>query len=39
MQDDGDLADMLEEWVPDEKTRHKVLVTNPARLYGFSGIC
>ena len=38
MQDDGDLADMLKEWVPDEKTRHKVLVTNPARLYGFSGI-
>ena len=36
MQDDGDLADMLEEWVPDEKARHKVLVSNPARLYGFT---
>jgi predicted TIM-barrel fold metal-dependent hydrolase len=37
MQDDGDLADMLAEWVPDEKMRHKVLVANPARLYGFPG--
>ena len=37
MQDDGDLADMLLEWVPDEKARHKVLVGNPARLYGFTG--
>lgn len=36
MQDDGDLADMLEDWVPDERIRHKVLVTNPERLYGFT---
>jgi predicted TIM-barrel fold metal-dependent hydrolase len=28
---------MLAEWVPDEKMRHKVLVANPARLYGFPG--
>jgi 2-pyrone-4,6-dicarboxylate lactonase len=36
MPNDGDLADMLLEWVPDEAQRKKVLVTNPARLYGFS---
>ena len=29
------LADMLAEWVPDETQRRKVLVDNPARLYGF----
>jgi len=23
------------DWVPDEKIRNKVLVDNPARLYGF----
>jgi 2-pyrone-4,6-dicarboxylate lactonase len=35
MPDDGALADMLAEWVPDEKQRRKVLADNPARLYGF----
>jgi predicted TIM-barrel fold metal-dependent hydrolase len=35
MPNDGDLADMLAAWVPDEKQRRKVLVGNPARLYGF----
>jgi predicted TIM-barrel fold metal-dependent hydrolase len=35
MQDDGDLAELLAEWVPDAQMRHKVLVANPARLYGF----
>ena len=34
---DGDLADMLLEWIPDEKQRRNVLVDNPARLYGFQG--
>jgi len=29
------MLDMLLDWVPDEKTRHKVLVDNPARLYGY----
>jgi D-galactarolactone isomerase len=33
--DDAVLLDMLLDWVPDETTRHKVLVDNPARLYGF----
>ena len=32
---DGDLADMLLDWLPDEAIRTRVLVTNPARLYGF----
>jgi 2-pyrone-4,6-dicarboxylate lactonase len=32
---DGDLADLLAEWVPDEAQRKRVLVDNPARLYDF----
>jgi predicted TIM-barrel fold metal-dependent hydrolase len=36
MDNDGDLADALALWVPDEKVRKKVLVDNPARLYDFS---
>ncbi len=35
MPNDGDLMDMLPEWVPDEGMRLKILVDNPARLYGF----
>ena len=35
MPNDGDLADLLLEWVPDEAQRKKVLVENPARLYDF----
>ena len=35
MPNDGDLADLLLEWVPDAGLREQVLVTNPARLYGF----
>lgn len=35
MPNDGDLADLLLEWVPDETTRKKILSDNPARLYGF----
>ena len=35
MPNDGYLADLLLEWVP-ESLREQVLVTNPARLYGFS---
>lgn len=33
--DDAVLLDMLFDWVPDEATRQKILVDNPARLYGF----
>lgn len=35
MPNDGDLCDLLCDWVPDGDTRRKVLVDNPARLYGF----
>ena len=35
MPDDGDLADMLIDWTPEEAQRKKILVDNPARLYGF----
>ncbi|MDB5903288.1 MAG: hypothetical protein JWM26_2166 [Betaproteobacteria bacterium] len=35
MPNDGDIADLLLEWVPDETLREKVLVANPAKLYGF----
>jgi D-galactarolactone isomerase len=33
--DDAHLLDMLLDWTPDAATRHKVLVDNPAKLYGF----
>jgi predicted TIM-barrel fold metal-dependent hydrolase len=35
MPNDGDLADLLGTWIPDENLRRSVLVDNPARLYGF----
>jgi predicted TIM-barrel fold metal-dependent hydrolase len=31
----GELLDLLADWVPDEAQRRRVLVDNPARLYGF----
>lgn len=33
---DGDLFDTLFDWIGDETVRHKILVDNPARLFGFS---
>ncbi|MCJ2025949.1 amidohydrolase family protein [Methylobacterium sp. J-067] len=33
--DDARLLDLLAEWVPDERARARVLVDNPAALYGF----
>lgn len=33
--DDAVLLDLLQEWARDEATRHRILVENPARLYGF----
>jgi len=33
--DDADLLDLLMDWAPDESTRRKILVDNPAGLYGF----
>ena len=35
MPNDGDIADLLGVWVPDEATREKILVDNPAQLYGY----
>ncbi|MFO0440230.1 MAG: amidohydrolase family protein, partial [Betaproteobacteria bacterium] len=32
---DGELTNLLLDWVPDEKQREQVLVANPAKLYGF----
>lgn len=36
MPDDGDLVDLLGEIAPDEKTRQRILVDNPTRLFGFA---
>ena len=33
--DDGLLLNQLVKWVPDAALRKKILVDNPARLYGF----
>lgn len=35
MPDDGVLFNLLARWLPNEADRHRVLVTNPARLYDF----
>jgi predicted TIM-barrel fold metal-dependent hydrolase len=35
MPNDGDLFDLFARWMPDEKVRHRILVSNPARLYDF----
>ena len=32
---DGELVDLIAEIAPDEKTRHLMLVDNPAKLFGF----
>jgi D-galactarolactone isomerase len=36
MPDDANLLDLLLDWVPDDLTRRKILVDNPAELYGFA---
>jgi predicted TIM-barrel fold metal-dependent hydrolase len=36
MPDDGQLFDMLGAWAPSDELRRKILVDNPARLYGFA---
>ena len=35
MPNDGDLADVLFDWIPDAALREQVLARNPAKLYGF----
>jgi len=36
MPNDGDLSDLIADWLPDAGLRERVLVTNPAFLYRFS---
>lgn len=36
MPNDGDLLDQLCDWVGDDSVLHRILVTNPATLYGFA---
>ena len=38
MPNDGDLTDHLADWIPDPVTRHRVLVDNPAALFGFEPV-
>lgn len=35
MPNDGDLLNLLAEWAPNTEIRNKILVDNPAQLYGF----
>jgi predicted TIM-barrel fold metal-dependent hydrolase len=35
MPDAGHLFELFQMWTPDPATQHRILVTNPARLYGF----
>jgi predicted TIM-barrel fold metal-dependent hydrolase len=35
MPEDGHLLDLLGQWAPSDAERRRVLVENPARLYGF----
>jgi predicted TIM-barrel fold metal-dependent hydrolase len=35
MPNDGDLMDLLAKSAPEESVRKRILVDNPARLYGF----
>jgi predicted TIM-barrel fold metal-dependent hydrolase len=34
--DDAVLFDLLAQWAPEEAVRHRILVDNPAKLYGFA---
>jgi 2-pyrone-4,6-dicarboxylate lactonase len=38
MPNDGDLSDLIADWLPDVALRRQVLVDNPAELYGFAEI-
>ena len=35
MPNDADLLDLLLDWAPDDAARHRILVDNPAELFGF----
>jgi predicted TIM-barrel fold metal-dependent hydrolase len=32
-----DTHDLFQQWTPDDASRRRILVANPARLYGFAG--
>jgi predicted TIM-barrel fold metal-dependent hydrolase len=34
MPNDGDLVELISEWIPDAATRGRILVDNPCQLYG-----
>ncbi len=34
MPNDGELLDLLLDWVPDEVVRNRILAQNPSQLYG-----
>ena len=34
----GHLLDLFNAWTPDDAIRRRILVDNPARLYGFSAL-
>ena len=36
MPDAGHLFELFQMWTPDLPTQHRILVTSPAKLYGFS---
>ena len=36
MPDAGHLFELFQQWTPDEATRARILVGNPAKLYGFT---
>jgi predicted TIM-barrel fold metal-dependent hydrolase len=36
MPNDGDICDLIERWLPDANARTRILVDNPAELYGFA---
>ena len=36
MANDGDMTDLFERWIPDAALRKRILVDNPAALYGFA---
>ena len=38
MPNDGDLVDLIPLWVPDPADRYRMLVENPAALYGFAAV-
>ena len=35
MANDGDMTDLLDQWIPDAAAKKRILVDNPAALYGF----